>query len=562
MIADTWLLLTLRWRIGWNNFRSRKVPMKVLTVLGLFWAGVVMAFFSTLIGGGAGFLLRTYDRPGLAALIPGLILTAETLLLFISSFGVVLGSLFLTSDLDTLMTAPVDRRAVFVSKILDGLIVYYALLAVTAVPALLAYGLGVDYGPLYYLLVFVAVASMPLLPSGLAAVLVMLVARFAPARRVKEVLGLFGALFGLTCGVLGQTSRLWTGQLARSGNSIDALADNLRGLSDIPIPPMFAGKALAAAGRGDWPTFALSFAGFLIFTFGFFALVVLLADRLYAAGWVRMQSSGSSKRSKQRAERAASRSGLLGRAPAFMAIVLKDWRVIPRDLRNFAQLLAPLIFLPIFYFNFLGGRRAPFSDGGSDFLGGFDGRGIFIAIGILVGTGMVFGRIADTAISMEGKAWWLLKIAPVSGAEILRGKFLSAMIPFSVLSTLLLVGAGIWNGFNPLWALYGWFGVQLLGAGMMAISVALSVPWARLNWDDPRRMTSGVGSVLAIVGWAVMGIIAGGILCLPAFVEVYDRGLVPLAVVAAVVLSSLIVAGSAYGALRFGVSRLGSVGEA
>ena len=40
-------------------------------------------------------------------------------------------------------------------------------------------------------------------------------------------------------------------------------------------------------------------------TVGFFALCVLLADRLYAAGWVRMQSSGSSKRGRARSARAA-----------------------------------------------------------------------------------------------------------------------------------------------------------------------------------------------------------------------------------------------------------------
>src|SRR5438552_1148288 len=209
MIADTWLLLTLRWQLAWNKFRSRKPAAKALSVIGMVWIGVVAGGLSSLVGGAAGVLLRNNPEQGLDTVIPGLILTGATFLILLSSFGVALGALFLASDLELLMAAPVDRRAVFISKILDGMGFYYATVAVTAVPALITYGLGIGYGPLYYLLALVAVIGTPLLPAGLAAILVMLVARFAPARRVREVLGLMGALFGITCGLLGQTSRLW-----------------------------------------------------------------------------------------------------------------------------------------------------------------------------------------------------------------------------------------------------------------------------------------------------------------------------------------------------------------
>ena len=50
------------------------------------------------------------------------------------------------------MSAPVDRRAVFISKMLDSVSVNYMILAFTAMPALVTYGLGLGYGPLYYLL--------------------------------------------------------------------------------------------------------------------------------------------------------------------------------------------------------------------------------------------------------------------------------------------------------------------------------------------------------------------------------------------------------------------------
>src|SRR5262249_1312988 len=135
-----------------------------------------------------GLLLRrgaaTGLEPGLEGLFPGVVLSLITVVLLLSSFGVALGSLFLASDLDLLMAAPVDRRAVFVSKILDGIGWYYALVAALALPALFAYGAALRFGPAYYGFTLVTVLVAPLLPAALGAVLVLLVARFAPARRV------------------------------------------------------------------------------------------------------------------------------------------------------------------------------------------------------------------------------------------------------------------------------------------------------------------------------------------------------------------------------------------
>jgi ABC-2 type transport system permease protein len=563
VIADAWLLTTLRWHLAWNTFKGRPIAVRILTVLGglllvLFGGGV-----SAAIGIGAGFLIRNFPGERLDALIPGAILTAVALLLLLSSFGVALGSLFLTSDLDLLMAAPVDRRAVFITKILDGMTSYYGLGLVIAFPALLTYGLAIGYGPQYYLLALVAILVTPLLPAGFGALLVMLVARFAPARRVREMLGLAGALVGLACGLIGQTSRFWADRVEVEGNGATTWLDTLREVANWPIPTAIAGRGLTAAGAGEWLPAAANLTGFLFLTLGFFALCVMLADRLYAAGWARMQSSGSAKRSRQRAERAARSTGLLGRAPAYMAIVLKDWRVVPRDLRNFAQMLSPLLFLPVVYLNILGeGRRGRGLDD-LTFLGGRDigVNGILISLGVLMATALVFARLTSTGISREGKSWWLLKAAPITGGELLRGKYLTALIPFVLLSSVLLAGAALWKGFDPLWFLYGWFGVEVLGAGLLALDTGLSVPWARLDWDDPRKMSSGLGVLISFIAWVLLGLVAGAFLCLPVIAEIFQPTALFAASVFGLTMASAISLSIGWLAFRFGASRVAMVGE-
>lgn len=576
MLSDTWLLLSLRWHVLWNTFRHRSTVTKISTVLGSLLIGGFVTFTAAGIGWGLGLLLHQYPDRDLAALLPGGLLTVITLLILLSSFGVALGSLFLSSDLELLMSAPVDRRAVFLSKMLDGMLPSYTIILVTALPSLIAFGIGQNWGPLYYLLVLLTLIVLPFFPAGLGSLLVMLVARVAPARRVREILGFAGALFGVGCGLLGQTSRFWIPNLVGGAGGaqpdVKALIDDVRGIANVPVPPLLAGRGLASAGLGDWVPLVASYSGYLLFTVGFFVLCVWLADRLYAAGWVRMQSSGNSKRGRERSARAAARAGWLGRAPAWFAITLKDWRVLPRDLRNFAQMLAPLALLPFAFFSLVGGfsdtratqgggrgsRGNPFESFGA---ASHSALGVFVAAGVLVALLFVFGRLAETSISMEGKSWWLTKAAPLSPAELLFGKFVSAAIPFVMLALIFMISAAIWRGFSFVWFLYGLYGVLMLGLGLLAVAVGLSVPWAKFDWDDPRRMLSVQTSIYTLISWFVLGLMGGGILCIPLLLDALNPELVGVMMVVCAVLSTVVTGAVAYGFFRFGMGKLSTVGE-
>jgi len=563
--SDLWLLLGLRWTLSWNTFRGRKRWQQALQILGTLWVGGWLGFVSGLAGFGIGAILRRFPEAPLEALLPGIILTAVAAIILISSFAIALGALFLTSDLETLMIAPVSRRALFTAKILDGLVSYYAITIVAAVPALVTYGLVLRYGVLYYVLAIVAVLGTPLLPAGVGAILTLIVARFAPARRVREVLGLVGALVGVGFSLLGQSSRLWTQRLFGAGQDPQELVGYLRQLAAIPLPSIVAGRGLAAAGGGQPALAAAELAGFLVLTFGLFAGCVVVADRLYATGWARMQGSGSANRSRAQVARDAANAGWLGRAPAWAAIALKDWRTIPRDLRNFAQLLTPLVILPVVYFNIVGGGRRR-SNELSDTLSGLgkgtiDPVGIIVAGGILLATVLIFRRVAATAISMEGQAWWMLKIAPISGQELLRGKLAAAVVPFALLSTLLLLGATFWRGFSAVGFLYGWFGIQLLGAAILATAVGAAVPWAKLDWDDPRKMSSGWGNLISLIAGTFVAGLAGILLCLPFVAVAFAPNLVLAAWLVGPILALTIVAGTVWGSLQLGGRFLARVGE-
>jgi hypothetical protein len=103
----------------------------------------------------------------------------------------------------------------------------------------------------------------------------------------------------------------------------------------------------------------------------------------------------------------------------------------------------------------------------------------------------------------------------VAGATILRGWFLALALPFALLSSALLVVVGLWRGVTLGGFLYGWGGVELIGLSMLAVTLSMSVLFARPNPADPLQLLDGGARLLGELIALALGGLTGGILCLP-----------------------------------------------
>ncbi|HEY0072197.1 MAG TPA: hypothetical protein VGE04_19720, partial [Chloroflexia bacterium] len=82
-----------------------------------------------------------------------------------------------------------------------------------------------------------------------------------------------------------------------------------------------------------------------------------------------------------------------------------------------------------------------------------------------------------------------------------------------------------------------------------------------LDWDDPRKMTSGWGSLVAFAIWLGMGLLGGLFLALPVFFEAVDPLLTPALAAVGLLLATAVSAGVAFLAYKFGESKLPEVGS-
>ena len=105
---------------------------------------------------------------------------------------------------------------------------------------------------------------------------------------------------------------------------------------------------------------------------------------------------------------------------------------------------------------------------------------------------MLLSRLAGMGFSHEGKNYWMLKVSPVRVWQLLASKFLVAYLPALALGFLFLTVISVMQGLSIGEFLYSFIAIVMCLAGMTGMLLSFGVAGANFNWDDPRKMNSGM----------------------------------------------------------------------
>jgi ABC-2 type transport system permease protein len=507
-------LLGMQLRLTWNGFKHAKTRRKIgtilLVLLVLGFAGLLF-FLSWL-------LLRFLHSPNLSQYvgldvtrflqsIPVLVLAALFLFILFSSFGVLLQALYLSGDMDFLLTSPVPIRAVFTTKLLQAVLPNFGLVALFGLPVMYGLGISGHYNLLYYPLVLLVMLALTLAAAGLSALLVMLVARLFPPRRVAEVLGFFTATISILCSQSGNMYNAFGRNVKVSGSQVNGLFALLTRLNTPWNPLNWAGRGLVNLGEGHWLAGLFQVALILGLAGLAFMLALATAQRWYYSGWAGMQVVANRKKPIRRTRSqtnpvpsiaslsvpVVTRKGLL--PIPIRAIIGKDFLLLRRDLRSLSGLITPLIFGVLYTFMFLkpGGGVIPDTPNMpptgvyiSHFISTYGNIGMSLFVGW-----MLMIRLSGMAFSAEGKNYWILKSAPVRASQMLIAKYLIAWLPALLMGVIFLVAVALMQKLPLPVFIYGLWVMAMCQAGMNGILMAFGVLGANFTWTDPRRMSAG-----------------------------------------------------------------------
>jgi ABC-2 type transport system permease protein len=346
----------------------------------------------------------------------------------------------------------------------------------------------------------------------------MLVVRILPAQRLEEYLGAVTILIGLLVAVGFQLPRLLGGE--RFGpQSGEALEQALVTAQQLPLPSMWAGESLIELAQNSQAVSALTGIGsYLLITVGLFAFTVLVSDRLYLSGWLRMQGSGVRRQGFKE------RAGLLGGSSLDASLAYKDWLLRLRNPRQLASLFSGIVFAFVLAFLLLrpqeGESLLTISQSNDipaeiGWLTAALSPGVVASSVILFIGWSTFGQPAIASLALEQGSFYVLKTAPISPRQALRGKILGVVAPYAVLVTLLLATSWSVLRFSLGWTPYAWLCLLIIGYGLLTFATAVGFVYPRLDWEDPRRMTTGRARLTNLIGSVIYSLVAGLLALMP-----------------------------------------------
>ena len=573
MWASVWKLLRLRLVITINSFRRARTRAKV----GYIFAFIGLVIFLGFILFISISLLSLLRSPQLSAYIgdtsaflqsiPAMLVSVSAIGILVTGFGVLLQALYLSGDMDFLMSAPIPIRAVFIAKLVQALLPNFGMMCLFTLPILFGLGFSGGYQFLYYPLAVIVMVMITLAAASLASLLVMVAARYFPARRMAEVMGFVVGTFFL---VFSQSARFMNLDVNHQ-----QVADFLK-LTDRfnqPWSPLaWAGHGLVYLGQGNWLPAAGLLAAALVLTGGIFYVALSTSERLYYTGWSSLQNNRRKQKTRAPApdQRAATtqRDGM-GRLASLIpapvrAIMVKDLLVYRRDLRNMSQLITPLILGIVYAIGLLRDRGQPFTaarNAPAWVITGVNGVMVYadVALALFLGW-MLAARLAGLGFSQEGKNYWMLKAAPISPRQLLTAKFLTGYLPSLLVCSVYVLILQLLKGAGLLSVMISLAAVALTLAGINGIYLALGTRGAKFDWETPQQMSGAVGCLGTLAGMLFVPLCFGLFIAPPLLAGLFNFPLL-LGQLAGLLLGGTASLAAAFIPLGWVEKRVASLGE-
>ena len=545
-----WPEIAMLMQLYWKLDQREVTRVRGWRLVGIIAAGVSFLFLgglSALVGFGASFLTKP-NLPVQIALgtVPGLLLTFVLFGVFITGLNQAVRALYLSGDVDRLVAAPIHTRSIMVAKLLSRLPSTVILLIVIAVPALIAYGIGVGAGPIYYVLGLALLLMAPLFGLAVGTLVSMLLVRWLPANRLNELLTATYALFGVVIALLFQLPRFLFIDEETSAQTLEAAGKLIGRFEALPLPTLLAGRGLMALdGLRFDGTGLLGILFYLLITIGLFAAVIMLGDRLYLEGWLKTQSAGGKRRALDE------RDSVFGGRSLAVTLGLKDWLLRVRDPRQLVSLLGGSVIaivvsaLALFRGNGGSGSLLEASAAGQmqapgnwAILTAAFQPGVLMAGWSFFAAYVMLSTPAQSALPLERGALSLLKAAPLRPAEVWRAKAWSVILPAAIVYVVIFSIARFLVPYSLAWMPYALLVGVLFIAGLIMLSVSIGFRFANLEWQDPRRMTTAGGGWVGLLLSLVYGV-PGTIIALAPFglAQVWPQWSLPLMVLGLLLLA-------------------------
>ncbi|HEY0159645.1 MAG TPA: hypothetical protein VGF28_20320 [Thermoanaerobaculia bacterium] len=416
---------------------------------------------------------------GLLRNLLSLIFMVASVILFSSSMTAAIGAFFTDLDLDVYHTAPRAKLRVATARWLKTLAQASAVVFLFLIPMVVSFARHYGRPPLFDVVILANIALLLTMPVSLAALVILLLVRWFPVRRVNQIVATL-AVIVLSVTVIAfrmsRPERLF--DEIRTGNA----AEVLRSI-ELPAMSVYPGSTVAELmTRPEPPVIAPRI---VILAAVLFAAFLLVARSSYFIAFVRARESMAPVAiGATRATRLLDR--LIARAdPPLRAMLAKEVRTISRDAAQWSQVFLMAALLFVYLYNL---RMLP--------LGG-DTRAAVVAYANLGMSGFVIAaiclRFAYPSVSAEGKAFWIVQTAPVSYRQFLRVKVFVYAAPLTLLALVLTAFANILLDAGAVVWTFTLIGASVLAVTLVSLGVGMGALSPQFQIENPLQVGLSLG---------------------------------------------------------------------
>lgn len=475
-----------------RNTLARSERRGLYAALGLVGVGFWLSLFGLMYFLVGQFWVVEGFGPFLARKLLEMLLASLFVMLAFSNVITALSTYFLADDLELVLGLPVSRTQFHYARFVDTLAQSSWMMALFGLPVFLAYGIRMEAGLAYFATLLLAVPALLVMATNFGIVIATVLVNVFPARKTRELMVLLGLILVAALFIVARSLRPERLVNAQEFASLASYLSELQIPAPTLFPPRWASEVLAATllySPFPWVEAGLLLTGAVASA----AVARWTVAWGFEGGWSRAQEARAA-----RFYRSRSFDWLVRPLPsAWRAMAGKELRVFARDPSQWSQVFLLVGVCGIYLVSI---QSLPMTAFQGQVLQAMKRAVAFLNLGM---GGFVMAAIAArfqfTAVSREGRAWWVLRGAPVEPATMLRAKSVLGLAPMLAVGMVVVVGSGILlDAPVSLLALEA-ITTLFLAYAISGLAIAMGAVWPDFRADTAARAASSPAAVFFMV---------------------------------------------------------------
>ncbi len=475
--------------------KESKLKISVITVSAiLIELGI---FFGLYIG--FDWLLRFGSRAGIEVNFGELLMSrmfmilmgAVFLFLIFSNILVAFFTLYKAEEIHFLIQTPVPYHRLFLVRFIECIVFSSWSVAFLGVPLILAYGLSIKAPIFFYFSSIIYFIPFIIIPAAWGNIITQFLVLIFPKIKLRTMVLL---------GFLAVVFLFWYITTMLRGTKISEdtilpvfLGATSRVQSPLFPPYWFSEGVLKSKEWQFWDVtfwFMLLMSNSIFFTF----LGSLLSRWIFYPGFSGLQGSG------QRRIKLPNR-GILGRLDTFLGfipspyrpLVVKDFRLFWRDATQWSQFIIFFGIMAIYIANLRNTTKYFEQEMWRSFIACMNIASLSLILATLT------SRFIFPLISLEGRRFWVIGLAPITLRQLIWQKFWLSVITSAPFTVTLAVLSGYMLQLAYLYYFLTVFSIVLMTLGLSGLAVGLGALYPTFEEDNPARIVSGLGGTLNLL---------------------------------------------------------------